>query len=65
MKFCIALLRFVSPQRERDRLEVRAAIHRTTAQAEDLAFTTHKLCNGGLRTVSGLRSINCTPEIPT
>lgn len=63
MKFGIALLRFVSPKRERDRVEVREAILRASAQADDLSFTTEKLCNGGLRTASGvLRSIKLQPE---
>lgn len=46
-------------------MEVREAIRRATAQAEDLSFTTEKLCNGGLRTARGLRSINCIPESAT
>ena len=62
MKLGVVFLRFVSPQRERDRVEVRKAIQRTSAHADDLTFTTDKLCNGGLLTTSGLRSINCKPE---
>jgi len=63
MKFCVTVLRFVSPQRERDRREVRAAIQLASAHAEDLAFTTDKLCNGGLRTAGNiLRSINYHPR---
>lgn len=62
MKFCVAIMKLVSPQRERDRMEVRAAIQLASAHAEDLAFTTDKLCNGGLRTSRGLRSLTCLPE---
>jgi len=62
VKFCVAVLRFISPQRERDRQEVRAAIQLASAHADDLAFTTDKLCNGGLRTSQGLRSLTCLQE---
>lgn len=62
MKIGITILRFVSPQRERERVEVREAIQRASAHAEDLAYTTDKLCNGGLRTVNGLRNLKPLPE---
>lgn len=60
--FCVKILRLVSPTRERERREVRAAVAQVSAHAEDLAFTTKKLCNGGLQTSSGLRSLSVLPE---
>jgi len=62
MKLGVAILRLVSPKREEERREVREAIRRATAHAEDLSFTTEKLCNGGLRTSRGLRSLTYLPE---
>lgn len=53
MKFCVTVLKFFGPQRERERMEVREAVQRVAAHASDLAFTTEKLCNGGLATVAG------------
>jgi len=62
MKLGVKVLRLLTPKYERDRMEVREAIQRASAHAEDLSFTTDKLCNGGLHTPHGLRSINCMPE---
>jgi hypothetical protein len=62
VKLGVTILRIISPQRERDRVEVREAIQRASAHAEDLSYTTDKLCNGGLRTSRGLRSLTCLPE---
>jgi hypothetical protein len=63
MKICVAIMKLVSPQRERERMEARAAVSRATAHAEDLSYTTEKLCNGGLRTAGNiLRSLNFHPE---
>jgi len=63
MKFGVKVMRLIAPKHERDRREVREAITRASAHAEDLSFTTEKLCNGGLRTVAnGLCSIHLRPE---
>ena len=57
MKMCVRVLKLFSPQRERDRMEMREATQRVAAHALDLAFTTEKLCNGGLATAGGKVSL--------
>jgi hypothetical protein len=53
MKMCVKVLKFLSPKRELERMEMREATQRVAAHALDLAFTTEKLCNGGLTTAGG------------
>lgn len=62
MKIGVQILKLISPARERERMETREAVQRAAAHADDLAFTTEKLCNGGLQTVTGVRSLKLRPE---
>lgn len=62
MKFCVTVLKLFGPKRERDRMEMREAVQRVAAHATDLAYTTEKLCNGGLATATGKIGLKCAPR---
>lgn len=51
MKASVAIMKFLFPQRERERMEMRSCILRAQAEAEDLDKTIKCVFNGHLKEV--------------